>query len=94
MKLVKILILLTVFCLFAALTPYEAQLYGSRVLVCVPGVLVKHWSATQFDEKGRAGKENFVFDLMTKRSYPFEQCGLYECGPEPDRMKNCKMGSK
>lgn len=90
MKIVKISILLLLFCILAALTPYEASLYGSRILVCYPGVTVKHWAATQFEEKGRKGKENFVLDLMTMQSYPFEECELFECSPRPDRMKPCK----
>lgn len=91
MKLIRISMLLAVFCLSAALNPREAQLYGSRVLICGPGVTVRHWTAYQTREKGRSGVESFVFDLMTKRSYPFGRCEIYKCGPEPDRMKDCRM---
>lgn len=92
MRIIKIAMLLVVFFLFAALTPHEAQLYGSRILVCgSSGVIIKHWTAYQVGETGRKGTKSLVFDLMTKRSYHFNECEIYKCSPEPSRMKDCRL---
>lgn len=93
MKKIKLSIFLAICPFLMALTPYEANLYGSRILVC-DNEIVKYWTTRVDGEKGRAAVHYYVFDLMTKKSYKYEKCRLYECSPEPDRMKGCKLPDK
>lgn len=93
MKIIKLSIFLAFYILFSGLTAYEANLYGSRILVCGKDI-VKYWSTHVDGEKGRAAVHYYVIDLMTKKSYKYEECGLYKCSPEPDRMYGCKLPDK
>lgn len=85
-KIASVLFAITV---SAGLTWDEVSLYGSRIVVCGKGEIIKYWVTMQDGESGRPGTEHKVFDLFTKKSYPIGKCELYKCSPEPWRMKGC-----
>ena len=76
-----------------SLTLDEATLYGSRILVC-KGKEVKYWTLTQIHNKRDNSVEHRIHDTIKHRSYSLNECRLYKCSPEPDRMYKCKMSDK
>ncbi len=94
MKLLCILFLLFAipFNVFS-LTLDEATLYGQRILVCNKQEL-KYWKLVQFGDKNNNSKEYRIYDTIKHKSYPLNQCSLYKCSPEPDRMYKCMMRDK
>lgn len=87
-----IIIFLIPFNVFS-LTLDEATLYGSRILVC-NNYELKYWKLVQFGNKNNNSTEYKIYDTIKHRSYPLEQCSLYKCSPEPDRMYKCIMRDK
>lgn len=87
-----IIIFLIPFNIFS-LTLDEATLYGSRILVC-NNYELKYWKLVQFGNKNNNSTEYKIYDTIKHRSYPLEQCSLYKCSPEPDRMYKCIMRDK
>lgn len=73
-----------------SLTMQEAQLYGSRVLMC-GSKQVNNWKLIQTGNKENNSSEFLIFDMRKKRTYRMEECELFYCSPEPDRMKGCIM---
>lgn len=76
-----------------ALTLDEATLYGSRILVCKSNE-VKYWKLIQKGDKNNNSSEYLVYDINKHRSYSLNDCSLYKCSPEPDRMNKCIMRGK
>lgn len=73
-----------------SLTLQEAHLYGSRVLMC-GSKQINNWKLIQTGNKENKSSEYLIFDMRKKRTYKMEECELYYCSPEPDRMKGCIM---
>lgn len=73
-----------------ALTVQEAQLYGSRIIMCGDRQ-VNNWKLIFHGSKEDKGSEYLIFDMKKKRTYKMSECELYYCSPEPDRMKGCIM---
>ena len=81
------LILLLVF------TLDEATLYGSRILVCNNSE-VKYWKLIQAGNKNNNSSRYLIYDILKYKSYSLNECSLYKCSPEPDRMNKCIMRDK
>ncbi len=92
-------ILCCLFLLFAipfntfSLTLDEATLYGSRILVC-KSKIIKYWKLMQTGSKDDNSIEYRIYDTIKHRSYTLNECRLYKCSPEPDRMYKCMMDTK
>ncbi len=92
-------ILCCLFLLFAipfsvfSLTLDEATLYGSRILVCKTKI-VRYWKLMQVGNKYDKTNEYRIYDIMKHKSYTLDDCSLYKCSPEPDRMYKCIIGDK
>lgn len=76
-----------------ALTLDEATLYGSRILVC-KDYEVKYWKLIQTGNKNNNSSKYLIYDTLKHRSYSLNDCSLYKCSPEPDRMYKCIMRDK
>ncbi len=76
-----------------ALTLDEATLYGSRILVCNSNE-VKYWKLIQTGNKNNKSSKYLIYDTVKHRSYSIDDCSLYKCSPEPDRMYKCMMRDK
>ena len=76
-----------------ALTHDEATLYGSRILVC-NNYELKYWKLIQTGNKKDNSIKFLIYDTLKHKSYSLEECSLYKCSPEPDRMYKCKMRDK
>lgn len=77
----------------SALTLDEATLYGSRILVC-KDYEVKYWKLIQTGNKNNNSSKYLIYDTLKHRSYSLNDCSLYKCSPEPDRMYKCIMRDK
>lgn len=73
-----------------ALTPYEATLYGSNILVCNETTYLKYWT-THKKKVGNSPAQTYIFDLMKKKSYRLDECEIYKCSPAPGRMYGCAI---
>ena len=71
----------------------EATLYGSRILVC-NNYELKYWKLIQTGNKKDNSIKFLIYDTLKHKSYSLEECSLYKCSPEPDRMYKCKMRDK
>ena len=87
----KIIIFL---CLITApLNIHAFTLYGSRILVC-NNYELKYWKLIQTGNKKDNSIKFLIYDTLKHKSYSLEECSLYKCSPEPDRMYKCKMRDK
>lgn len=77
----------------SALTLDEAALYGSRILVC-KDYEVKYWKLIQTGDKNNNSSRYLIYDTLKHKSYSLQDCSLYKCSPEPDRMYKCIMRNK
>lgn len=77
----------------SALTLDEATLYGSRILVCKESE-IKYWKLIQTGNKYDNSSKYLIYDTLKHRSYSLNDCSLYKCSPEPDRMYKCIMRDK
>lgn len=77
----------------SALTLDEATLYGSRILLCKNNE-IKYWKLIQAGSKSNNSSKYLIYDTVKHKSYSLNDCSLYKCSPEPDRMYKCIMRDK
>ncbi len=92
-KLILLLVLSLMPLNISALTLDEATLYGSRILVCNNSE-VKYWKLIQAGNKNNNSSRYLIYDILKYKSYSLNECSLYKCSPEPDRMNKCIMRDK
>ncbi len=92
-KLILLLVLSIIPFNISALTLDEATLYGSRILVCNNNE-VKYWKLIQAGNKNNNSIKYLIYDTLKHKSYSLNDCSLYKCSPEPDRMYKCIMRDK
>ena len=92
-KIIIILILSIIPLNIFALTLDEATLYGSRILVC-KDYEVKYWKLIQAGNRKNNSSKYLIYDTLKHKSYSLNDCSLYKCSPEPDRMNKCIMRDK
>lgn len=92
-KIILLLILSIIPLSISALTLDEATLYGSRILVCI-GDEIKYWKLIQTGDRKNNSSRYLIYDTIKHKSYSLNECALYKCSPEPDRMNKCIMRDK
>jgi len=92
-KIILLLILSIISLNIYALTLDEATLYGSRILVC-NNYEVKYWKLIQAGDRKNNSSKYLIYDTLKHKSYSLQDCSLYKCSPEPDRMNKCIMRDK
>ena len=92
-KLILLLVLSLMPLNISALTHDEGTVYGSRILVCNNSE-VKYWKLIQAGNKNNNSSRYLIYDILKYKSYSLNECSLYKCSPEPDRMNKCIMRDK
>ena len=92
-KIILFLILSIIPLHISALTLDEATHYGSRILVC-KDYEVKYWKLIQAGDRNNNSSGYLIYDTLKHKSYSLNDCCLYKCSPEPDRMYKCIMRDK
>lgn len=95
MRYVRVLLLFLLFLSLCGLTPYEANIYDSNILICTvkkEETFVYNWIMGKIKNKRKnLSSDNVILDVITKKTYSLNECRLAGCSPYPGRLSSCKL---